>query len=378
MLAVLNYQPYDRLPIVHFGYWHETLNKWATEGHITQEEARTWWDGRPADVSIGNKLGFDCGFRTVIKVPNNLDPWFESEVVEEFPDGTKHVLNHEGVIVVEKPGATGIPAEVDHLLKDRKSWEEHYLPRLQFSQERINRSMVRVGDRLVRFDEGGREFLQEDKRDFFYGLDAGSLFGRIRDFVGVAGATYIYADDEALFDEMINVTADLCYQCAKALLESGAKFDFAHYWEDVCFKSGPLISPWVFDEKVGPHYKRMSDLFHQYGINLVSVDCDGLIDSLIPTWLNNGVNIMFPIEVGTWNASIGPWREQYGKELRGVGGMNKTMFARDFAAIDAEVERLKPLVELGGYIPCPDHRIASDAKWDNVRYYCDRMRQTFG
>jgi uroporphyrinogen decarboxylase len=103
-----------------------------------------------------------------------------------------------------------------------------------------------------------------------------------------------------------------------------------------------------------------------------------MIDALIPTWFANGVNTMFPIEVGTWDASIRPWREKYGKELRGVGGMNKTVFARDRAAIDAEIERLKPLVGLGGYIPCPDHRIAPDAEFDNVRYYCDRMRKVFG
>jgi len=60
-----------------------------------------------------------------------------------------------------------------------------------------------------------------------------------------------------------------------------------------------------------------------------------------------------------------------------VGGMNKTVFAHDKAALDAEVERLKPLVALGGFIPCPDHRLAPDAKWDLVRYYCDRMRETF-
>jgi len=53
------------------------------------------------------------------------------------------------------------------------------------------------------------------------------------------------------------------------------------------------------------------------------------------------------------------------------------VFAHDYAAIDAEVERLKPLVELGGYIPCPDHRIAPDAKWENVQYYCEKMRRTF-
>jgi len=90
------------------------------------------------------------------------------------------------------------------------------------------------------------------------------------------------------------------------------------------------------------------------------------------------VNTMFPIGVGTWNASIGPWREQYGPELRGVGGMNKNVFSRDRAAVDAEIERLKPLVALGVYIPCPDHRIAVDAEWDLVRYYTTRMRETFG
>ena len=133
----------------------------------------------------------------------------------------------------------------------------------------------------------------------------------------------------------------------------------------------------MFDEYVGPHYKKTTELLKQYGVNIVSVDCDGLIDSLIPTWLENGVNTMFPIEVGTWNASIAPWREKYGKQIRGVGGMNKTIFARDYKAVDAEIERLKPLIELGGYIPCPDHRIAPDAIFENVQYYCDRIRRIF-
>ena len=57
--------------------------------------------------------------------------------------------------------------------------------------------------------------------------------------------------------------------------------------------------------------------------------------------------------------------------------MNKNVMSRDRAAVDAEVERLRPLVEMGGYIPCPDHRLAPDTKWDLVRYYCDRMRAAF-
>jgi len=45
--------------------------------------------------------------------------------------------------------------------------------------------------------------------------------------------------------------------------------------------------------------------------------------------------------------------------------------------VDADVERLKPLVDLGGYLPCVDHRIPGDAVWDNVRYYCNRMHEEF-
>lgn len=205
-----------------------------------------------------------------------------------------------------------------------------------------------------------------------------SLFGRIRDWMGVEGISYLYADDEELYKEIIDTFADLQYRCLETVLASGTVFDYAHFWEDICFKNGPLVVPAVFDELVGPHYKRITDLCRAHGITLASLDCDGWIDALIPTWLHNGVNTMFPIEVGTWNASIAPWREKYGREICGVGGMNKTVFARDYAAVDAEVERLRPLVELGGYLPCPDHRIAPDAKWENVQYYCDKMHKVFG
>jgi hypothetical protein len=378
VMAVLNYQPYDRMPVVHFGYWTDTLAKWAAEGHITDEEVKEWGDGNPTDVEVSRRLGFDFNYYCVMHCQTHIEPGFERKEIEELPDGSKKVLNAEGVVILEKAGTSGIPSEIDHLLKDRKAWEENYLPRLQFSEDRVLKAKVRVGEEMIPFDEGGLEYLRSDERDYPFGLHCGSLFGRIRNIVGLTGVTYLYADDEGLFDEMVNTYGDLCYRCAKLALKSGAKFDFAHFWEDICFKNGPLVSPAVFEEKVGPHYRRITDLVKSYGIDIVSLDCDGLIDALIPTWFNNGVNTMFPIEVGTWNASIAPWRARFGKGLRGVGGMNKNVLSRDFAAIDVEIERLRPLVDLGGFIPCPDHRLAPDAEWDNVRYYCDHMRQVFG
>ena len=41
-LAVLHYEKFDHLPVVSFGYWNETVEKWANEGHITHEEAENY------------------------------------------------------------------------------------------------------------------------------------------------------------------------------------------------------------------------------------------------------------------------------------------------------------------------------------------------
>ena len=376
-LAVLHYRAYDRLPLVHFGYWAETLQKWAAEGHISEALCKAVEDGNPADYELNERLGWDSNWQCMFYPDAGLVPSFECEVVKTLDDGSTHVMNGDGVILLQKPGAGSIPAEISHTLTDRGSWEEHYKHRYAWREERVTGAGVLTNDTMTPFDKGGLDFLREDKRDYLYGLHCGSLFGNIRNILGVEGSSYIYCDDMDLYEEIINTNAEVCYQNTRSALESGAKFDFGHFWEDICFKNGPLVIPRVFDELVGPHYKRITDLLKQYGVDIVSLDCDGMIDALIPTWLNNGVNTMFPIEVGTWDASLAPWRETYGKSLLGVGGMNKNVFARDRAAVDAEIERLAELVALGGYIPCPDHRLPPGAEWDNVTYYCEKMRERF-
>ncbi|MDO8683920.1 MAG: hypothetical protein Q7N50_10620 [Armatimonadota bacterium] len=378
ILAVLNYESYDRMPVVHFGFLATTVQRWVSEGHLTSEEAACVWDCSAAEDALGKRLGFDCNYHNRIGANARISPAFEYKVVEELPDGFRKAQNSCGAIILEKDGAGSIPAEVDHILKGRKEWEEEFLPRLRYFDERLNNEMVKRSTDIVPFGAGGKDYLMREERDIHILLHCGSLYGVLRDYMGMENLCYLLADDEPLFDEMIEVNAGLCYRCVEAALASGVNWDIGHFWEDIAFKNGPLVNPSVFRKKVGPHYKRITDLLRKHGIELVSLDCDGCIDSLVPIWLENGVNVMFPIEVGTWGGNIKPWREKYGREIRGVGGMAKRIFGYDYAAVDAEIERLKPLVDLGGYIPCPDHRVSDDAKWENVQYYCERMRQAFG
>ncbi len=357
MLAVLNYEACDRLPLIHFGFWSTSdsvLHRWSDEEHVDNQTPSNWADGNLYDLNITRELGFDFNWQAMLIPDTNLFPGFEPKVLEALPDGGRKILTSYGATVLQKDDAGSIPMEFAHLLKGRTEWEEQFLPRLQFSPERVEQALVQTPDGLLRYSEGGLQHLRRQDREHPCGLHCGSLYGVIRNWLGLAGVSYLMVDDEDLFDEIIETVGDLC------------------------FKNGPLIAPAMFREKIGPQYRRITDLLKRHDVRIVSVDCDGWIDSLIPVWLENGVNTMFPIEVGTWQASIDPWRRLYGDKILGVGGMNKHIFALDHQAVDREIERLKALVSLGGFLPCPDHRIADDAQWENVTYYCARMREEFG
>ena len=363
VLHILRYEPYDWMPVVHFGFWNELYDKWEAEGRIPCDAERKELGRGSGERMVAEKLGFDIGWGDGGYSSNGLDPGFQREILRTFPDGSRHVRQSDGVTVMDHPGVLSIPSEVDHILKDRASWEEHYLPRLQWFPERIK------DEDLAVFQRGDRAGLQA--------LHAGSLIGWVRNWVGIEGLSYMLADDPDLVREIVDTVGGLLLRSVEEVLAREANPDYLHFWEDICFNKGPLVNPAFFREVCAPWYVKITDAARKHGVQFSSVDCDGRIDALVPIWLESGAAIMFPIEVGTWAASIRPWREKFGCRILGVGGMDKRAFAIGRPAIDAEIERLRPLVDLGGYIPCPDHRIPLEAEWDLVRYYCDRMRGTF-
>ena len=362
-LKILRYESVDRLPAVHFGYWDELLREWVDQGHIPGDLAAEVKLGNDADRELDKIIGWDFNYETVMRNKKRLYPEFTREVLETLPDGSQRVLTPRGVIERFKPGIVSIPSEDDYLLKDRKTFEEVFLPRLQYTPERID-------------FEALKNFESTRPQNVPVGIHVGSILGNIRDMLTLKGLSYImYDEDEDLLADIVNTHAEMQYKCVEAILATGVKFDFAHYWEDICFKSGPLVSPAKFDELCAKHYKKRNDLIRSYGIDIISLDCDGVIGSLIPTWIENGVNTMFPIEVGIWGDQFEAARQKFGRTLRGVGAMDKSAFRKDKAAVDAELERMRRLSAMGGFIPCPDHRILPGSKFELVQYYAEEIKK---
>jgi len=362
-MNILHYKPVDRMPAVHFGYWPELLAEWAEQGKIPKELAENNGDNSPKDKELDKLIGWDFNWYSCVGTNNGLYPGFEPKVLEVLPDGTRRVQNHVGLIERIKPGICSIPSEDDYLLKDREVFETLYRPKMQYAPERVDLDYY-------------KHFNENRSTDTPIGLHVGSVLGQIRDMVSVTGMSYLlYDEDEDLFADIVDAYADMQYECVKAVLETGARFDFAHYWEDICFKNGPLLSPERFDELCAKHYKKRNDLCHQYGIDIISLDCDGVTEKLLPTWFENGVNTMFPIEIGVWGDQFEPARKRYGAGMLGVGGMDKTALRKDKAAVDAEIERMKRLASMGGFIPCPDHRLMPGTKFELVQYYAEEIKK---
>jgi len=363
-MNLLHYKPADRLPAVHFGYWQQLLDEWAALGKIPSDIAAKACNYKSdAARELDRLIGWDFGWEMMYGAANGLIPGFEQKVLEVFPDGTQRVQNRNGLIERIKPGRTSIPSEDDYILKDREAFETLYRPKMQFDEKRINY-------------EFWSTFNETRSKDIPTGLHLGSVLGNIRDMASVVGMSYlIYDEDEELFADIVDTYAEMQYKCAETVLATGAKFDYAHFWEDICFKNGPLISPELFDELCAKHYKKRCDLCHKYGIDVISLDCDGVVGQLLPTWFENGVNTMFPIEVGVWGDQFEPARKKYGTGMLGVGGMDKTAFLRDKAAVDVEIERMKRLASLGGFLPCPDHRLMPGSKFELVQYYAEEIKK---
>lgn len=348
-LGVLGGKPVDRCVYTAWANaWPETVERWRAEGCPPGKGSPF-----PHDRWIDHGRWF---------FPN---PPFEKRVVEETAEAVLY-MNEEGILMRERrdhrlssmPQFVRFPVESRE--EFRKFWGERMRPDLA----------SRVGkDAAAKLAA-----LRGRKEPLLVIADRwGGFFGGLRAMVGVERLCLLFHDDPAWVEEMMDAVADFLIAMMDGIL-AHTDVDLFGFWEDMAYKTGPLVGPATFRRLALPRYRRVVDFLRGKGVPHVSVDSDGDIRSLLPIWLDAGIDVVYPFEVQC-GMDVREMRRKFGPGLRMWGGVDKRALAIGPAAIDAELARVAPLVKEGGYIPALDHSIPPDVSWANFLHYGRKLRE---
>jgi uroporphyrinogen decarboxylase len=360
----LAYLDTDRVPDIEFGYWPQTVRRWIKEGldfQPTAAERTAMFIGR-----LDQQLGFDSLQWAGLNLRTGMLPPFEEQVIEKRPKST--IVRDANGVLAERFMDDGEECSIPHFIKfpvegppDWKKLKERYgldHPGRQIPQSEIEAAQASAADGKV------------------ITMGITGPYGQLRDWMGFENVSVAFYDYPDMIHEMLEHMAELIVAQIRRL-PSDFVIDYSTWWEDMASKNGPFVSPSMFREFLQPFYRTVMTELRKHGGDLALVDCDGDPSDLVPIWLEEGVNVMFPAEVA---AGVDPyqWRRRHGKELRIRGGIAKAPLVEGGSAIDRELERMRPLLDQGGYIPHLDHLVPPNISYKNYCYYLEKKRKLIG
>jgi len=365
-------------PLYEFGYWADTVRRWYGEG-------LPWVVGIPETIPGGEGVGgflpgtkYKCeDVEKFIKIDKALErieveswffPKFEHRVLEKLEDGTSVVIDEMGVKKRIGKQNDSIPEYYDWPVKNNQDWE-------RLKVERLNpKDKGRYPEDLERLTG------KYKNRDYPLTMRAKGVplgfFGSLRYLLGEVRLFTCYYDNPELIKIIIDYLADFWIELWDPVI-SYIKPDCFHLWEDMCYKTGPLISPAMFRQFMLPAYKKLTGFLKENGIDVIFVDTDGNCWELIPLFMEGGVTGLYPMEVAA-GMNVVEIRKAFPR-LQITGGIDKRVLAQNREAINQELEYKIPfMVKKGGYIPHVDHNIPPDVPFQNFLYYRRRLEELTG
>jgi uroporphyrinogen decarboxylase len=337
---------------MEFGYWKENYDLWpgfVENGVTTEGEANIFFNFDRIE-RIGGSIW--------------MRPAFEQQVLSET-ETVQTIINADGLIAeVPRDGHSTIPHYTQSSVVTPDDWKK--VKEERFSLDHPNR--------IVNLEVLKRRHPPD--RDYPLGVACGSMIGKIRDMLTFEGLAYAVYDHPDMVEDMVETACQLVEHFLDQVL-GHFEFDFASGWEDICFKNGPIVSVDFFNQVVVPRYSRIHQKLQANGIDIWYTDCDGDVRPILKELLKGGINCLFPFEVNS-SGHPGPLLDEYGEQLRIMGGVDKMQLAAGPDAIRAYLETLVPLVERGGYIPFCDHRCPPDVSYENYLYYLNLKEAMFG
>ena len=355
-LACILGEAVDRAPYwLFWSPWPTTWRRWQAEGKPA--ELRTYGDVR---AHFGAESP-PCA------LPVNLGPCpqIERRVLEETDEHVIHI-DGWGIRRRDLKGHESMSEFIEFPVKCRADWEAFRERRLDPGHpERL------AGPWRQRAAEWADRGLPIQLGHY---PDCG-VFGSVRWLLGDEECLLAFYDDPALVHEIMDHMTDI-YVTVFEAVAAEVRVDVIHIWEDMAGRHGPLISPGMWEEFMGPCYRRIRAVAERHGIPVISVDTDGRPHDIIPPMMAAGVNYLFPQEVAA-GCDVHEMQRLFPR-LGMMGGIDKRALAAGPGAIDRELERVRPAVEAGLYVPDLDHLVPDDVSWESFCHYAEALARLVG
>ncbi|MHB0871032.1 MAG: uroporphyrinogen decarboxylase family protein [Chloroflexota bacterium] len=173
---------------------------------------------------------------------------------------------------------------------------------------------------------------------------------------------------EALMDRYLDIRLRMA---ELALEQMGGYIDVVMVSsDDLGMIDRPLISPTMYWEFVKPRQKRTFDFFRERTDAKLLYHCDGAIHSLIPDFIELGVDALNPIQLNA--AGMGDTKAlktEFGDKLTFWGAIDTHHVLPGGTPEDVRAEvkqRISDLAPGGGYVVCSVHNMQPEVPPENV------------
>lgn len=188
---------------------------------------------------------------------------------------------------------------------------------------------------------------------------------------------YLVKDDPAF----VHAVLDLQGQFVARLLErilSHVDVDGAIFSEPIAGNSGPLISPRMYEEFALSSYEPILAVLRQHGVKNIIARTYANAGILLPSFLKWGFNCLWACETADTMDYLAI-RQEYGRDLRLIAGIDTDALRGDKESIRREVEeKVPPLLASGGYVPLADGRVRVGISYENYAYYRTLLAEVIG
>jgi len=357
---LFNFEDVDRIPLYYYGTWRETKERWVREGF--KGEVDFSLDEGPQIP--GMDPDWEHGIWDIHGLANTyLIGDIEPAILEENDDFYLK-RSSVGEIYMESKKGSSINHTIEFALKPTwESWKGY-------------KRFLDPGDKRRWSSDWEQKAEEVNRREKIVAFMGGSMYGWLRNWMGIENISYLMYDDPKLFEEMVCHITNLFIEVMSPILKK-VKFDFVYFFEDCCGSTGPLFSPKIYERTLDKYYKKLIGFYKENGVQMVLVDSDGKLDEFVPLWIGSGIDIIFPVEVGKWKASPAKLRKKYGKNLKIMGAVDKHVIALGEDAIRKHLIELEPEVRRGGFLPIPDHRIPPNISYKDMLSYVRIFKEIF-